>query len=123
MTNMYAKIQAKGQITLPASIRKQLHLKKGDVVIFEKIKGGVLIKPAELILSDALNAMGKELRDKGVDLEKWEELSEKGREELISDITEQETDAWVEIDQLAAEISAVWPKGVSAEEAIEDVRR
>lgn len=30
---------------------------------------------------------------------------------------------WAEIDQLAKEISAKWPKGVSAVEAIRDVRR
>lgn len=29
----------------------------------------------------------------------------------------------VDLDQLAAEIGAAWPKGVSAQDAIEDVRR
>lgn len=31
--------------------------------------------------------------------------------------------AWTELNQLAAEISALWPKGVSAQDAINDVRR
>jgi len=30
---------------------------------------------------------------------------------------------WVDLDQLTAEISARWPEGVSAVEAIRDVRR
>ena len=30
---------------------------------------------------------------------------------------------WAEIDQLAAEVSARWPKGVSAVEAVREVRR
>lgn len=31
--------------------------------------------------------------------------------------------AWTELNQLAAEISALWPEGVSAQNAINDVRR
>ena len=82
MSSMYVKIQEKGQITLPASIRKSLNLKKGDMVVFEKIQGGVLIKPVELVLTEALDAMGKELKDKGVDLDTWTDLSEKSRKKL-----------------------------------------
>ena len=31
--------------------------------------------------------------------------------------------AWSELNALAAEISAMWPQGVSAQDAIDDVRR
>jgi prevent-host-death family protein len=31
--------------------------------------------------------------------------------------------AWTELNELAAEISALWPNGVSAQDAINDVRR
>ncbi len=37
--------------------------------------------------------------------------------------TEQETKAWVDIDHLAAEIGARWPKGLSASQAIVEDRR
>ncbi len=37
--------------------------------------------------------------------------------------TEQETKAWVDIDHLAAEIGARWPKGLSASQAIAEDRR
>lgn len=35
---------------------------------------------------------------------------------------EQETQAWTDIDHLAAEIGARWPKGLSASQAIEEDR-
>jgi len=37
--------------------------------------------------------------------------------------TEQETQAWTDIDNLAAEIGARWPKGLSASQAITEDRR
>ena len=37
--------------------------------------------------------------------------------------TEQETNAWLDIDHLASEIGARWPKGVSASQAIGEDRR
>ena len=83
MTNsMYAKIQQKGQITLPASFREEYHLEKGDMVIFIDTEDGILIKPAKLVLAESLDAIGKELREKGVNLDTWNRLSEESREEL-----------------------------------------
>lgn len=37
--------------------------------------------------------------------------------------TEQETQAWTDIDHLAAEIGVRWPKGLSASQAISEDRR
>ncbi len=37
--------------------------------------------------------------------------------------TEQEAQAWTDIDHLAAEIGARWPKGLSASQAISEDRR
>lgn len=42
------RVQEKGQITLPASMRKRLGLKKGDLVAVTPTDGGVLIKPVEV---------------------------------------------------------------------------
>ncbi len=80
-SNRYAKIQQKGQVTLPVSFREQYHLEKGDMVVFIETEAGILIKPAKLVLTEALDAMGEELRNKGVDLDTWLNLSEKSREE------------------------------------------
>ena len=36
---------------------------------------------------------------------------------------EQEAQAWMELDRLAAEIGARWPAGISAEQAVSEDRR
>jgi prevent-host-death family protein len=38
-------------------------------------------------------------------------------------ITPQETETWIAIDQLAAEIGARWPQGVSVAQTIQEIRR
>jgi AbrB family looped-hinge helix DNA binding protein len=40
-----AKVQRNYQITLPASVRKQAHVRVGDLVDFEVREDGILIKP------------------------------------------------------------------------------
>jgi AbrB family looped-hinge helix DNA binding protein len=72
------RIQEKGQVTLPASIRARLGLKKGDLVAIVETPDGVLIKPQELIAADALRRIGEALREQGLSLE---ELITSGREE------------------------------------------
>jgi AbrB family looped-hinge helix DNA binding protein len=71
------RVQEKGQVTIPAPIRKKLNLKKGDVVVFVETDAGVMIKPAEVLVSDALEIIGRELEAKGISLE---QLLERGRE-------------------------------------------
>jgi AbrB family looped-hinge helix DNA binding protein len=72
------RIQEKGQVTLPAAIREHLGLKKGDLVSIVETPQGVLIKPQELIATDALNRIGEALREKGLSLD---ELIDSGRDE------------------------------------------
>jgi len=69
-------VQEKGQVTIPAGIRRKLGLKKGDLVAFVETEQGVLISPQEVIAMDILDRMGQVLREKGVTLE---ELIEDGR--------------------------------------------
>jgi AbrB family looped-hinge helix DNA binding protein len=40
-----AKVQRNYQITLPSPVRKQAHIKVGDLVDFEVREDGILIKP------------------------------------------------------------------------------
>ncbi|MHB8361688.1 MAG: AbrB/MazE/SpoVT family DNA-binding domain-containing protein [Thermoplasmataceae archaeon] len=41
------KITSKGQITIPAGIRKSLGISRGDRIIFERKDGDIVIKKAE----------------------------------------------------------------------------
>ena len=70
-------VQEKGQITIPAEIRRKWGLRKGDLVAFVETEAGVVISPQEVIAMESLDQIGKILREKGVTLE---ELIESGRE-------------------------------------------
>ena len=70
-------IQEKGQVTIPVQIRKKLGLKKGGLVAFVETEKGIVISPQETIAMEALNKIGKALKDKGVT---FEELMKNGRE-------------------------------------------
>ena len=72
------RVQEKGQVTLPAEVRKSLGLKKGDLVAVVQTPDGVLITPQEAIATRALDQIGAVLRQQGVTLE---EFIESGREE------------------------------------------
>lgn len=72
------RIQEKGQITLPAEVRRGLNLKKGDLVAVTQTEDGVLITPQEIVAAKALDRIGEALRATGLTLE---ELIESGREE------------------------------------------
>ncbi|MGC8515127.1 MAG: AbrB/MazE/SpoVT family DNA-binding domain-containing protein [Thermoplasmata archaeon] len=39
-----SKITSKGQITIPAEIRKALDLEAGDTILFEKTDGNIIMK-------------------------------------------------------------------------------
>ena len=70
-------VQEKGQVTIPVEVRRKLGLKKGDLVAFIETDQGVLISPQEVVAMDALDKLGKMLKDKGISLE---ELIASGRE-------------------------------------------
>jgi AbrB family looped-hinge helix DNA binding protein len=76
------RIQENGQITLPASIRKRLGLKKGDLVAVEETPEGVLITPQALLAIKDLDEIGNALREQGFTLEDMIESGREIREEL-----------------------------------------
>ena len=85
MQTLSTLVQAKGQVTIPLEIRKKLNLKKGDRVVFVETEQGIVIQPAEVVVSAALREIGKELKGKKVTLE---QLLERGRDirgELIEE--------------------------------------
>jgi AbrB family looped-hinge helix DNA binding protein len=77
MTTQVVRVQEKGQVTIPLEIRKKLNLKKGDLVTFVETESGVMIKPAEVIVTEALDEIGRALKEKGISLE---EMIARGRE-------------------------------------------
>lgn len=55
MTINSARIQAKGQVTIPKHIREQMEVQPGDLVTFLKTEKGILIKPAAVRTKDSVN--------------------------------------------------------------------
>ena len=80
------RVQERGQVTIPKEIRERLDLKKGDLVTFVETEEGVMIKPAEIVVSAALDEIGEALKERGLSLE---ELMERGRE-IRKDLVEEE---------------------------------
>ena len=76
MSKPIVRVQEKGQVTIPFEFRQKLNLKKGDLVTFIETEEGVLIRPAEVVVSAALDEIEKALKAKGIDLD---ELIEQGR--------------------------------------------
>jgi bifunctional DNA-binding transcriptional regulator/antitoxin component of YhaV-PrlF toxin-antitoxin module len=78
-------MQEKGQVTIPANLRRKYQLEKGTMISFVETDKGLLISPREAIALDTLKKLGKALKDKGITLD---QLIEDGREirgELIKE--------------------------------------
>ncbi len=53
------RVQEKGQVTLPAEVRRKPHAKKGDLVAVIETPEGVLITPQEVVAAKALDRIGE----------------------------------------------------------------
>lgn len=73
----FSVIQEKGQVTIPAGIRRKMGLKKGDLIAFVETDEGVVITRQEVVALDLLKEIGESLKAKGITLE---ELLEDGRD-------------------------------------------
>ena len=62
------RVQEKGQVTIPRSIRRQLKLKKGDLVTFVSTENGVVIKTLDLAANDLLTSLAKSLQSRGIQI-------------------------------------------------------
>jgi AbrB family looped-hinge helix DNA binding protein len=80
------RVQEKGQVTIPLQIRRKLRIKKGDLVTFVETEQGVLIRPAEVVVSELLDEMSAVLQEKGISLEM---LMERGRDLRAAVIAEE----------------------------------
>ena len=70
-------VSGRGQITLPAALRKRLGIKEGDVVILEERGNEVLLKPG------AVFEIGVYSEAEIAEWDKADELSEKERGEIL----------------------------------------
>ena len=83
ITRNLVRVQEKGQVTLPADVRKRLGLKKGDLVAVVETAEGVLITPQEVVASKALAEIGAVLKAQGLSLEEMIASGREIREELF----------------------------------------
>ena len=59
-----SRLTTKGQATVPLSVRKRLHLKPGDTVLFEESEAGAIrIRKAEPLDLEFLSALEKTLSE------------------------------------------------------------
>jgi len=86
MPILAVRVKEKGQVTIPKEIRKKLDLKKGDLVTFLETEAGIVIEPAEVVVSAALDEIGKALKEEGLTLQ---ELIDRGRK-IRGDLAEEE---------------------------------
>ena len=80
------RVQERGDVTLPADVRRQLGLKKGDLVAVVATPDGILITRQETIASRALDRIGEVLCERGITLD---ELIESGRDIRMDLLDEQ----------------------------------
>lgn len=86
MKTKVARMQERGQVTVPVEFRKDFGLEKGDLVAFEKTEKGLLLRPQEMMAIETLDLIGEALKAKGITLE---ELIDDGRE-IRSKLIEEE---------------------------------
>jgi len=80
------RVQDRGQITLPAEIRRKYDIKEGDLVGFRETDEGLLIDLRAVQVAKALDQMGAGLREKGITLEEMIESGREIREELLKEM-------------------------------------
>ena len=63
------RVQEKGQVTIPSSIRRKLKLKKGDLVTFAVKENGVVIQSLDAAVKDLLGKLDKILSARGASIQ------------------------------------------------------
>jgi AbrB family looped-hinge helix DNA binding protein len=108
------RVQEKGQVTIPRDIRRQLKLKKGDLVTFISTENGVIIKTLGSAADDLLVILGKRLNSRGIKIEQvLTRAKTTGSVQLMTEfnLSQEERDLLYQVLQLQAQA------------AVESVRR
>jgi len=58
-----SRLTAKGRVMVPVAVRKRLHLKAGDTIIFEESQSGVRIRKAKPLDAGFLSALESTLSE------------------------------------------------------------
>ena len=89
----FARVQEKGQVTLPADVRQQLGIKKGDIVGFTVTdNGSVLVTPRETMTTREIAEADRLLREQGLNLETIIENSRNIRGHLVKELYDIDVD-------------------------------
>jgi AbrB family looped-hinge helix DNA binding protein len=79
------RVQVKGQVTIPAAIRKKLGLKRGDLVAVVETTDGVFITPQQVLATKALESIGDILKGQGLSLKKLIVSGRQVRSDLLQE--------------------------------------
>lgn len=78
-------IQENGQVTLPREFREEYGLKKGDMVVFKEVDGGLLLDANETLALKLLDEIGDALKKRGISLEELIESSQEVRQAIYQE--------------------------------------
>ncbi len=76
-----AIVSSRGQITLPARLRKRLGIRGGDPVVLEEKAGEIVLKPALLVQVDYYSD------DQVEEWDRADRLSDRERRQLVEAVT------------------------------------
>lgn len=78
MKNEVIKIGKRGTVVIPADLRKQMHLKEGDLVIAENHGDGILLKPAIVMAVEkySLERQAEFILSNAIDVEDYHQARE-----------------------------------------------
>jgi AbrB family looped-hinge helix DNA binding protein len=62
------KMKDKGQVTIPAAVREQIHAAAGDVFDVVVDDGNIVLRPRDVV---ARKVMRSKMKAKGVDISRW----------------------------------------------------
>lgn len=89
------RVRKKGQITLPADLRKDLGLKDGDVIYFDRRGGHTLLVTADDIIARTAGALKKYVTDGPVEIDRdkiWAEIAEERDGRIWKQLAEEKAD-------------------------------
>lgn len=69
MSMRLALIQKRGQLTVPADLRRKYGLEQGSVVAIVDEEDGIKLTPQEVMPADILERIGQALSQQGISLE------------------------------------------------------